>query len=102
MSKRFYMMSAALVPALVVSAAVSAQDYLGVHLDTQREENLRRHQQDQVTAQGKPTQIYAPPISGPARHAAMRRHHREYSKIMKEHGYKAADRWLAAQVAAGR
>lgn len=92
--------AAVLVAALGSAATVSAQDYLGVHLDTQREENLRRHQQ----AQSQPAQDasaedeYTPPISGKARHAAMRRHHREYDRIRREKGYKVADQWLADQV----
>lgn len=81
----------------------AAQDYLGVHLETQREENLRRHQQGRAAESGKPAkEKYVPPISGKARHAAMARHHREYGKIMQEQGYRAADAWLARQVAAGR
>ncbi len=63
----------------VLSAPVAAQDYLGTHLDTVREEAMRRHQQKQATApkSSASDQRYDPPISGPARHKAMRRHFRE-------------------------
>ncbi|HRO59168.1 MAG TPA: hypothetical protein PK177_08390 [Burkholderiaceae bacterium] len=84
-------------------AEANSQDWLGIHLETQREENLRRHQQGQASGSQEGTSNrYEPPISGKARHAAMRRHHREYSKILEKHGYRAADQWLAEQVAAGR
>ncbi|MGE4410059.1 MAG: hypothetical protein AB7D33_05755 [Sphingobium sp.] len=86
-----------------VTVEASAQDYLGVHLDTQREANLRRHQQEAASKPAAtPRKKYTPPISGKARHAAMRRHSREYGKIMQKQGYHAADKWLAEQVAAGR
>lgn len=94
----------AIITAVGTAAPATAQDWLGVHLETQREENLRRHQQEQAGASSSSDsrKRYSPPISGKARHAAMRRHHREYGRIMKERGYRAADRWLADQVAAGR
>lgn len=94
----------AIIIAVGSPAPVTAQDWLGVHLESQREENLRRHQQGQAGASGSPDarKHFSPPISGKARHAAMRRHHREYGRIMKARGYRAADQWLADQVAAGR
>lgn len=79
-----------------------AQDYLGVHLDTQREAHMRQHQQDMASGPSGNAARYDPPIEGKARHAAMRRHSRQYGEIMRKHGYRAADQWLAAQVAAGR
>lgn len=97
--------SLAIFAFLVFAAPAVAQDWLGTHLDTQREENMRRHQQDQQGgASNAPhaRERYDPPISGKARHAAMRRHHREYAKVMKARGVYAADQWLADQVAAGR
>ena len=103
MNKKFCS-SVAIIIAFGPAAPAMAQDWLGVHLETQREENLRRHQQEQAGASSSPDarKRYSPPISGKARHAAMRRHHREYGRIMKERGYRAADQWLADQVAAGR
>lgn len=88
----------------VLAAPVAAQDYLGTHLDTVREETMRRHQQQQPAASKSSTsdERYDPPISGEARKKAMRRHHREYTRILKARGYRAADQWLADQVAAGR
>lgn len=88
----------------VLAAPVAAQDYLGTHLDTVREETMRRHQQQQAAAsKSSPSdERYEPPIYGKARQKAMRRHHREYARIMKARGYRAADQWLADQVAAGR
>ena len=87
-----------------LAAPVAAQDYLGTHLDTVREEAMRRHQQQQTAASKSSTsdERYDPPIAGQARHKAMRRHHREYDRIMKARGYRAADQWLADQLAAGR
>ncbi len=79
-----------------------AQDYLGVHLDTQREAHMRQHQQDMASGRSGKAGRYDPPIKGKARHAAMRRHSRQYGEIMRKHGYHAADQWLAAEVAAGR
>lgn len=94
----------AVVASLGFAAPAVAQDWLGTHLDTQREENMRRHQQEQARTSNKPAtrERYDPPISGKARHAAMRRHHREYARVMKARGADAADQWLADQVAAGR
>ena len=97
--------SLAVVASFGLTAPLAAQDWLGVHLDTQREENMRRHQQEQQTGASNPPNArkhYAPPISGKQRNAAMRRHHREYGQIRKDRGYRAADQWLAEQVAAGR
>ena len=88
-----------------LAAPVAAQDYLGTHLDTVREEAMRRHQQEQQAGASDSStagEQYNPPISGQARHSAMRRHHREYDRIRQAHGYRAADQWLADQVAAGR
>lgn len=102
MRKIVLLVSAVLVGSAMGSVAASAQDYLGIHLETQREENLRRHQQGQAAAPRQSSKKYVAPISGAARHAAMRRHHREYGEVMKEKGFKAADQWLAEQVAAGR
>lgn len=88
----------------ILSSPVTAQDYLGTHLDTVQEEAMRRHQQKQATTSKSSAsdERYDPPISGAERHKAMRRHFREYGRIMKAHGYRAADQWLADQVAAGR
>jgi len=97
--------SLAIFACLGFAAPALAQDWLGVHLETQREENRLRHQQERQAGASKAPNTgerYEPPIAGKARHAAMRRHHREYSRIMKDHGYRAADQWLADQVAAGR
>lgn len=104
MTKKLYC-SLAVVASLSLIAPLAAQDWLGVHLDTQREENMRRHQQEQRIGEShslNARQRYAPSISGKQRHAAMRRHHREYDQIRKDRGYRAADQWLAEQVAAGR
>lgn len=103
-------MSRKLIDPLVILASVGlaapavAQDWLGTHLDTQREENMRRHGQEQGSTSNKPDtrEGYNPPISGKARHAAMRRHHRQYARVMKARGVEAADQWLSDQVAARR
>ena len=102
MQKRALILAAALLGGGGLSAEAAAQDYLGIHLDTIREENLRRHQQGRAARSEEPREKYVPPISGKARHVAMRRHLDEYSRIRREQGYRAADQWLAEQVAAGR
>lgn len=94
--------SLAATAALVAPVMAAAQDHLGVHLETQREQELRRHQQAQASGASETREKYTPPISGQKRHAAMRRHHREYGEVMKARGAEAADQWLAEQVAAGR
>lgn len=94
-----------LLASVGLAAPAAAQDWLGTHLDTQREENMRRHQQAQqagVSNAPNNRERYTPPLSGGARHAAMKRHHREYARVMKERGVSAADQWLADKVTARR
>lgn len=103
MTRLLFLAALILIGSTGWTGRTAAQDYLGIHLDSRREEALRHHQQKRPaeTAPGE-TRVYTPPLSGRARHAAMRRHHRAYGEIMQQRGAEAADRWLAEQVAAGR
>lgn len=103
------MMQSAILAIVALGATgvggASAQDWLGTHLESQREENQRRHQQEMVTGPDRrkaPTARPRATLSGQVRAAAMRRHLRQYRQIAQARGYRAADLWLAEQVAAGR
>src|SRR3546814_18054120 len=56
------MRNIALVLALLATTGpVAAQDYLGTHIDSVRDETLRRHQQDMVTDRPGERRSQAPP-----------------------------------------
>src|SRR3546814_2527056 len=62
------MRNIALVLALLATTGpVAAQDYLGTHLDSVRDETLRRHQQDMVTDRPGERRSKAPPRTTPSR-----------------------------------
>jgi len=96
--------SLAIFVSLGIAAPALAQDWLGVHLDTQREEKMRRHQQDMVT--DRPVQATsrtsAPSRTVPQadRQAAWSRNKAEYRRRMLRDGPAAADRWLDQQARA--
>lgn len=89
---------------LMVTEPVTAQDYLGTHLDTVREEAMRRHQQDMVRDRPQETRSKATAKTGAVsladRQAAWSRNKTEYRRIMLKKGPAAADRWLDEQVRA--
>lgn len=88
----------------VVTGPVAAQDYLGTHLDTVREEAMRRHQQDMVTDRSEETRSRATAasarVSQADRQAAWSRNKAEYRRRMLRDGPAAADRWLDEQARA--
>src|SRR5690606_25968673 len=60
-----------IVACLGFAAPALSQDWLGVHLETQREENRLRHQQERQAGASKAPNTgerYEPPIAGKARH----------------------------------
>src|SRR3546814_11227415 len=62
------MRNIALVLALLATTGpVAAQDYLGTHLDSVRDETLRRHQQTMVTARPGTRRSKAPRRTTPSR-----------------------------------
>lgn len=100
----FFLLAASSASAGIALPA-AAQDYVGHHIEAQQEARIRQHQQGRASTppnSNAASSQYKPPIEGKARQAAMRRHHQRYAEIMRERGYRAADQWLAAQVAAGR
>lgn len=89
---------------LMVTAPVAAQDYLGTHLDTVREETMRRHQQDMSRDRPKETRSKEGTATGPAsladRQAVWSKNKAEYRRKMLREGPAAADRWLDEQARA--
>src|SRR3546814_5610596 len=102
------MRNIALVLALLATTGpVAAQDYLGTHLDSVRDETLRRHQQDMVTDRPGERRSKAPPRTTPSRQvsqaerqAAFSRNKAEYRRRMLRDGPAAANRWLDEQAGA--
>lgn len=92
----------------VMTSPAGAQDYLGTHVDTVREETLRRHQQDMVTDRAGETKSRTSGTAAPSRtkvsqadrQAAWSRNKAEYRRRMLRDGPAAADRWLDQQVRA--
>lgn len=93
---------------LVMASPARAQDYLGTHLDTIREETMRRHQQDMVTdrtgeTESRTTRASASQrsrVSQADRQAVWSRNKAEYRRRMLRDGPAAADRWLDQQAQA--
>ncbi len=98
---------------VVAVPSPAAAQWLGPHLEAQRHDNLRRHQQRlhkkrlqerqaQQPRRGQQQRQQAAPISMAQRQAAWSRHKAEYRRIMLQRGPGAADRWLDQQMLAGR
>lgn len=92
---------------VVMTSPAAAQDYLGTHLDTVREETMRRHQQDMVTDRPGETRSKARTatpaqarVSQADRQATWSRNKAEYRRRMLRDGPAAADRWLDQQARA--
>ncbi len=102
------MRTIALVLAIIATTGpVAAQDYLGTHLDTVREETLRRHQQDMVTdrpgerrSKASRRTTSSRQVSQAERQAASSRNKAEYRRRMLRDGPVAANRWLDEQAGA--
>ncbi|MDO5369627.1 hypothetical protein [Paracoccus sp. (in: a-proteobacteria)] len=104
--------AAALLAALTLAAPATAQDYLGIHLDTMLEQNLRTHQQQQASPRESPAPRQGKSRPGAMSPAAEARARAEGARIMQEHrrqlepryrmrvgrdGKAAADAWLATE-----
>jgi len=102
----------ALLSALTVSRPSSAQDYLGIHLDTMLEHNLRQHQQQNAARDTTPKPSATPSRSGTMSSEAEARARAEGARIMEQHkrdlerryrmrverdGKAEADAWLARE-----
>lgn len=102
--------AAALLAAATVAAPATAQDYLGIHLDTMLEHNLRQHQQQH--ADDGPDAEQPASRSGTMSPAAEARARAEGARIMEQHrrelepryrmrverdGKAEADDWLARE-----
>src|SRR3546814_2126133 len=78
------MRNIALVLALLATTGpVAAQDYLGTHLDSVRDETLRRHQQDMVTDRPGERRSKAPPRTTPSRQVRSEEHTSELQSLMR-------------------
>ena len=99
-----------LLAAATVAAPATAQDYLGIHLDTMLEHNLRQHQQQH--ADDGPDAEQPASRSGTMSPAAEARARAEGARIMEQHrrelepryrmrverdGKAEADAWLATE-----
>lgn len=102
----------ALLAAVTVAVPATAQDYLGIHLDTMREHNLRQHQQRHANDGPAAEQPARRSRSGTMSPAAEARARAEGARIMEQHrrelepryrmrverdGKADADAWLAAE-----
>jgi short subunit dehydrogenase-like uncharacterized protein len=105
--------TAASINGIALPSPAAAQ-WLGPHLDAQRYDNLRRHQQRQAERrrqerqgqqqqqQGQQQQQPTTSFTMAQRQEAWSRHKAEYRRIMLQQGMAAADRWLDQQLLAGR
>jgi len=104
--------SVALLAAVTVAGPATAQDYLGIHLDTMREHNLRQHQQQHANNGPDAEQPARKSRSGTMSPAAEARARAEGARIMEQHrrelepryrmrverdGKADADAWLSAE-----
>lgn len=88
---------------MLASNPVAAQDYLGIHSDTIRDNNLRNHQIEGQRMQARKgnrptttaTRARRPNLA--ERQAAWSRNKTEYRKRMLRDGKASADRWLDQQ-----
>lgn len=102
----------ALLAAVTVAVPAAAQDYLGIHLDTMREHNLRQHQQRRANDGPAAEQPARRPKPGTMSPGAEARARAEGARIMEQHrrelepryrmrverdGKRDADAWLAAE-----
>lgn len=102
----------ALLAAVTVAGPAPAQDYLGLHLDTMLEHNLRQHQQHHANDDPVPDEPARRPRAGTMSPAAEARARAEGARIMEQHrrelepryrmrverdGKADADAWLAAE-----
>lgn len=84
--------------------AMAQMDWLSPHLENQRHDNIRRHQQRTVakrsadTAQSRQTPAR---ITMAQRQSAWSRHKAEYRRRLLREGQAGADRWLDQQILAG-
>lgn len=98
--------------AVTVAAPAAAQDYLGIHLDTMLEHNLRQHQQQHANDGPAAERPARQSRSGTMTPAAEARARAEGARIMEQHrrelepryrmrverdGKADADAWLAAE-----
>ena len=89
-----------------LAGATSAQDYLGNHLETVRENNLRNHQNEMRKPHRttpKPRAKTRPPerpVGQADRQRAWNLNASEYRQRMLQDGRPAADRWLDRQARA--
>src|SRR3546814_13540177 len=80
------MRNIALVLALLATTGpVAAQDYLGTHLDSVRDETLRRHQQDMVTDRPGERRSKAPPRTTPSRQVSQAERQAAFSRNKAEY-----------------
>lgn len=101
-----------LLGAMATAGPAAAQDYLGIHLDTMREHNLRLHQQQNASPGRTGKSPASKPKSGKMSPQAEARARAEGARIMEEHkrqlapryrmrverdGKPSADRWLAEE-----
>lgn len=101
-----------LLTAVAVAGPAPAQDYLGIHLDTMLEHNLRQHQQQHANDDPVPERPASRSRSGAMSPAAEARARAEGARIMEQHrrelepryrmrverdGKAEADAWLAAE-----
>lgn len=102
--RTLWMAAAVLLASLPVSdlgvRPAAAMDWLTPNLESQRHNNIRRHQQRQ-RAQHRATQPRyaapsrpAPGISAARRQQMMRQIEPEYYRRVRAHGKASADRWL--------
>ena len=102
----------ALLAAATVATPATAQDYLGIHLDTMLEHNLRQHQQQHADDGPDAEQPARRSRSGTMSPAAEARARAEGARIMEQHrrelepryrmrverdGKAEADAWLARE-----
>src|SRR3546814_9886595 len=79
------MRNIALVLALLATTGpVAAQDYLGTHPDSVRDETLRRHQQDMVTDRPGERRSKAPPRTTPSRQVSQAERQAAFSRNKAE------------------
>jgi hypothetical protein len=84
--------------------ALAQMDWLTPHLEIQRQNNIRKHQQGTA---GKKAEANAQPQAAPSvtpaqRQAAWSRHRGEYTLRVLRDGQASADRWLDQLVLEGR
>lgn len=92
-----------LAAATPAAEPAAPQDFLTPHLESQRYDNLRRHQQRQAKRnRERRATTPASSISMAERQSAWNANKSEYRKRMLRDGPASADRWLDSLVMAGR